>query len=114
MDDLTRRNFGPNADPRLVDSVAAKALATDPGTVIDVLVSKMHNEPTLLETLSEIAAPVSAINPDFKPNDESSFSSHGVQLRVMANVGHFVMMEDPDMFNDELADILKQLDATRT
>ena len=30
MDDLTRRNFGPNADPVQVDDVAAKARGADP------------------------------------------------------------------------------------
>jgi hypothetical protein len=31
MDDLTRRNFGPNADPVQVDEIAAKARVVQPG-----------------------------------------------------------------------------------
>ena len=37
----------------------------------------------------------------------------GVELKVMSGVGHFAMMEDPDTFNDLLADTIEFL-ATRT
>lgn len=106
MDDLTRRNFGPNADPDLVDAVAAKAMAADPDRVIDVLNAFLYNEPALIQGLSEINAPVFAINPGFKPNDYASLNAHGVDLTVVDNVGHFAMMEDPDRFNQSLSDIL--------
>ena len=106
-EDLARRNFGPHADPDLVERVAAKMAAADPERVIELLVSKLLNEPAILRGLREIAVPVVAINPDFKPNDQASFDSHGVELRVMSDVGHFAMMEDPDVFNDLLADTIE-------
>jgi sigma-B regulation protein RsbQ len=109
MDDLTRRNFGPNADPVLVNAVAAKARAADPTRAIDVLAAKLYNEPALLDGLSKIDAPVFAINPGFKDNDEPSLGTYNIELTVINDVGHFVMMEDPDRFNQALSRILTRL-----
>ena len=69
MDDLTRRNFGPDADPMLVETTVTKARSADPDRVMGLLVSKLENEPAVLETLSALSVPVIAINPDFKRND---------------------------------------------
>jgi pimeloyl-ACP methyl ester carboxylesterase len=112
MDDLTRRNFGPNADPDQVDTVAAKAMATDPDRSVAVLNAYVRNEPALLHGLTEISAPVFAINPGFKPSDLASLNAHGIDLTVVEDVGHFVMMEDPDSFNQSLSNILARVTHT--
>lgn len=106
VEDLNRRNFGPSADPILVEAVVAKARACDPERVLAQLTSMFRHDRTVAETLSRIDAPVFAINPDFKPSDEASFSRHGVELRIINGVGHFLMMEAPDALNRELQLIL--------
>jgi pimeloyl-ACP methyl ester carboxylesterase len=109
MNDLTRRNFGPTADPDQVDTVAARAMAMDPDRTVEVLNAFLSNEPALIHGLTEISAPVFAINPGFKPNDHASLNAHGIDLTVVEDVGHFVMMEDPDSFNQSLSNILTRL-----
>lgn len=109
MDDLTRRNFGPNADADQVNTVATKAMAADPNRAIGSLVAYLYNEPALLEGLSAIDAPVFAINGGFKPTDKASLDAYGVELTVINDVGHFVMIEDPDRFNQSLSTILTRL-----
>ena len=37
----------------------------------------------------------------------------GVDMTIMSGVGHFVMMEDPDAFNQLLADTIKSFTAPR-
>lgn len=69
----------------------------------------MYNEPALLQGLTAINPPVFAINPGFKPNDYASFDAHGVDLTVVGNVGHFVMLEDPERFNQSLTSILARV-----
>lgn len=108
-DDLARRNFGPQPDQDLVDRVAAKMCAADPDVVVQVLEAKMFNEPALLAGLGEITAPVVAINPDYKHNDEVSLAAHGVELIEIPGVGHFTMLEDPDGFNEALARTIDRL-----
>jgi sigma-B regulation protein RsbQ len=112
MDDVTRRNFGPHADPVQVDAAVTKARAADPKRAIDVLASKVYNEPALLDGLSKIDAPVFAVNPGFKSNDEASFDAYDIDLTVIDDVGHFIMMEDPDRFNRTLSGILTRLTPT--
>ncbi len=74
-------------------------LSATPEIAVEMLAQKQANEPAPLEGPREIAAPVAAINPDFKPNDQASFSDHDIELLVMSDVGHLAMMEDPDTFN---------------
>lgn len=112
-DHLARRNFGPNADQDLVDRVAAKMCAADPDVVVNVLASKMYNEPALLAGLAELTVPVVAINPDFKANDGGSLAAHGVELLEMSDVGHFTMIENPIGFNEALARTIEQLAPNR-
>ena len=109
MDDLIRRNFGSNADPLLVETVAAKARSADQTRVMGLLTSKFDHQAAVVEAIPQIEGPIFAINPDFKPNDEASFALHGIDLRIVSDVGHFTMMEDPQSFNAELADILTQV-----
>jgi pimeloyl-ACP methyl ester carboxylesterase len=52
---------------------------------------------------------VFAINPGSKPNDEPSFETYNIELTVINDVGHFVMMEDPNRFNQALSLILARL-----
>jgi pimeloyl-ACP methyl ester carboxylesterase len=106
VEDLNRRNFGPDADPGLVDAVVAMAKTRDPERVLGLLTSMFEHDRTVTSALRRIDAPVFAINPDFKASDEASFSRHGVQLRFIEGVGHFLMMEAPDTLNDELQRII--------
>lgn len=109
MDDLIRRNFGPNADKLLVNQVVAKARTADPKRAVGILESERANGPALVEFLSSLPVPVYAMNPDFKPNDRESLEQNGIQLEVVPDSGHFVMLEAPDEFNKVLAGVLLEL-----
>ena len=74
-----------------------------------MLAAKLYNEPALLDGPSKIDAHVFAINPGFKHNDEPSLGTYNIELTVINDVGHFVMMEDPDRFNQALSRILTRL-----
>jgi pimeloyl-ACP methyl ester carboxylesterase len=53
--------------------------------------------------------PVMAINSDYRPNDFEAARRYGVTIRTMSGVGHFVMMEDPVIFNRLLWETLNEL-----
>lgn len=53
-----------------------------------------------------VSVPIIAINPDYRPTDEASLRRHGVRPVLMSGVGHFLMMEDSDQFNDVLAGVI--------
>jgi pimeloyl-ACP methyl ester carboxylesterase len=114
VEDLNRRNFGPNANPAQVDAVVTGAKAKDPQRTLGLVTSMFQHDPTVVDALTQIRAPVFAINPDFKPIDQASFQRHGVDLRLIGGVGHFLMMEAPDELNIELQNILNDQLQERT
>ena len=114
MDDLNRRNFGSNADPALVEAVTARARSADQKRTMGLLASDFQHARSVAEALTHINVPVFAVNSNFKPNDKASFARHGVELRIVSGVGHFIMLEDPESFNTELDDILTRLDQEPT
>lgn len=114
VEDLNRRNFGANADPAQVNAVVTKAKTRGVERTMGLLTSMFQHDPTVGNALDRIDAPVYAINPDFKPTDEASFRRHGVELRLIHGVGHFLMMEAPDELNSQLQAILNGPLRTRT
>ncbi len=66
----------------------------------------MNRQPRLLAAMTDITAPIVAINPDVAPTDGESLRKHGVEAIVLQNVGHFLMLEDPAQFNPVLATTL--------
>ena len=62
----------------------------------------LNREPAIMAALAEIAAPIVAINPDIAPTDTESMRRHGIEPIVLKDVGHFLMIEDPEQFNPVL------------
>ena len=114
VEDLNRRNFGPDADPVLINSVVAKARARDPERTLGLVTAMFQHDRTVAEALTHLDAPVVAINPTFKPIDEESFRRHGVDLKLINGVGHFLMMEAPSALNNQLQQLLDGPLQTRT
>lgn len=54
-------------------------------------------------TGTDSSVPVVAINPGYRPTDVEGLRQHGVEAVVLPDVGHFLMLEDPDNFNRLLA-----------
>lgn len=103
---LVRRLFTPDADAELVEWVAADMSAAPPEIAIDALGRAVGNERRILAGLRELRAPVVAINPDARPTDTEALRRHGVRTVLMSDVGHFLMMEDPDRFNRLLGEVI--------
>ena len=62
----------------------------------------LNRHPSIIAGLSEITAPVVAINPDIGPTDVESLRRHGVEPVIIEGVGHFLMLEAPERFNAAL------------
>lgn len=48
-----------------------------------------------------------------EPTDFESMQLHGVEALIMTGVGHFLMMEDPERFNELLETTIKKLPLMR-
>lgn len=105
---LVRSFFPASADPTLVDRVAYDMAAAPSDVALSAIRSSFQHAREIPRLMDELALPVVAINPDNAPTDLESMSRYGVRVEIMTGVGHFLMMEDPDRFNDLLLSALDE------
>jgi pimeloyl-ACP methyl ester carboxylesterase len=97
--DFVHHLFLPTADPALVERIAADMSAAPPDIALAAMVSAIAFDRRIPPALAELKLPVIAINPAQPPTDAASLGRHGVGVLLMANVGHFPMLEGPERFN---------------
>ena len=104
---LVRGFFLPTSDPALVERVVAGMSGAPPEVALDALEHAIANEGPAVAGLGRLSVPIVAINPDYRPTDVASLRRHGVRTVIVAGVGHFPMMEDPEQFNRRLAEVVE-------
>lgn len=104
---FVRGMFGPNADPKLSDRIARDMASAPPAVGLSALRNTLLNGPSLPATLAELKLPVVELNADRHPTDHASLARHGVKAFVMPDIGHFLMLEDPQRFNRSLDSVVK-------
>jgi pimeloyl-ACP methyl ester carboxylesterase len=107
--EFVRVMFPRGADPALVERVATDMSAAPPEVALPLLNAAWTNGPHLIATLDELNLPVVALNADDQPTNVASMKRHGVDVTVMSGVGHFLMMEDPERFNEILIGVVEAL-----
>ncbi len=103
---LVRRMFPPNADTDIVEAIENHMSSAPAHIALDVLHHAFANEGRVMRALPQLAVPIVAINPDYRPTDSESLRGYGVETVIASGVGHFPMLEDPDQFNRLLEDVL--------
>jgi pimeloyl-ACP methyl ester carboxylesterase len=104
-----RGYFPTRTDQSLVDRVATDMAAAPPAVALSAIRSSFQHAREIPALIEQLDIPVVTINPDDAPTDLGSMSDHGVDVVIMSGVGHFLMMEDPDTFNDVLLSTLDDL-----
>lgn len=107
---FARSLFSAAAEPALVDRVAADMAAFPQDVGLGSIRYALNREPPLLAAMSEIEAPMVAINPDIGPTDAGSLRRYGVEPVVLDGVGHYVMLEAPGRFSAALLATLRSFD----
>jgi pimeloyl-ACP methyl ester carboxylesterase len=102
VDRFARSLFPAAADPALVDRIAADMATVRQDATLGSIRYALNRHPSIMAGLSEITAPVVAINPDIGPTDVESLRRHGVEPVIVEGVGHFLMLEAPDRCNAAL------------
>jgi pimeloyl-ACP methyl ester carboxylesterase len=101
--------FVRGADSSLVNWVAMDISSAPPAIALDALAHALSYSRQMPHTLEEIKLPVIAINSDNSPTDVESMKHYGVQVMIMQDAGHFMMMEYPDRFNRLLKTAIDKL-----
>jgi pimeloyl-ACP methyl ester carboxylesterase len=72
------------------------------------------NDVRIRPLLERLTAPVVAINPASRSTDTEALGRHGVQVVPMPGVGHFLMLEDPGIFNRLLGETIAGFTGARS
>jgi pimeloyl-ACP methyl ester carboxylesterase len=99
---VTESLFAHGADPLLVQKVAYDMSLEPPEVAVPSLRALLSMD--FASVLPDIHVPVLAINSDLQPTDESRIrkSLPDFKAEVLPHSGHFLMMEDPKLFNPVL------------
>jgi pimeloyl-ACP methyl ester carboxylesterase len=100
-------------DLKLTDKITAMMLETPPWVGVSSMdellkISYVANPP-------KIKAPIWCLNSDLWPTKVATNRKYVPEFnaRIMPGVGHFLMLEKPDEFNQRLDDIIKEIEKTK-
>lgn len=108
---VRRTYFSPTADPELVERVARDMAAAPAGIALASLESSITNDRVVPGVLDKLNLPVVSLNPAGSNPDVEALERHGVEVVLVPDVGHFMMMEDPVGFNAILLDVVQDMAA---
>ncbi len=103
VEQFARGMFPATADGELIDRIAADMAAASKESAVGSIRYALNRVRPILAALSDISAPIVAINPDIGATDVDSMRENGVEPIILKDVGHFLMIEDPEQFNPVLA-----------
>ena len=104
---FVRGMFPASASALLVERICAEMSARPQKIALDALEATWNYGRHVPAVLSELGLPLVSINPRDSAIDIESMRRHGADVVLMADVGHFLMMEKPQEFNTCLARIVQ-------
>jgi pimeloyl-ACP methyl ester carboxylesterase len=105
---FVRGMFPADAEPALVDRVALDMASAPPAVALSSVRSSFRHAREVTGLIEQLRIPVVAINPDDAPTDMASMAKYGVDVEIMPGVGHFLMMDDPEGFNEVMLSTLAE------
>ena len=112
MQNFVRGAFKPEADPEVVAWVVDNMSSVNPKAGISVI--KNIGKYDLKEAVKDVQVPIVCINSDFLPMkvEANRKYAQNYEVKMMPGIGHFVMMEDPENFNQLLTDTITEIRKT--
>jgi pimeloyl-ACP methyl ester carboxylesterase len=106
---VRRALFLPTSDSALVERVARDMAVAPPHIAVPSLESLLLNDRVVMGELAKLDLPVVSFNRASSNPDVESLERNGVEATLVPEVGHFIMMEDPDAFNALLLDAVQRM-----
>jgi len=100
-----------NTDAALVEKIAADMSSAPPAVGIGamkMMIDWVNNN--LIKAVQEAKTPITCINSDVNPTkvEINQRYAPGFKAKIMSGVGHFNMIEAPDLFNNLLEETVKE------
>jgi pimeloyl-ACP methyl ester carboxylesterase len=106
---FVRTMFGAGADPLLTERIVQDMSAAPPDVALGALEAAWKFGRAVPALLSELRLPLIAINPDDASTKVDSMKRLGIEVVLLAGVGHFSMIEDPQAVNDQLMKAVRSI-----
>jgi pimeloyl-ACP methyl ester carboxylesterase len=109
-----RTMFVPTSAATLAEDIVAAMSAAPPHIAISVVEEFWGHDRMLQEGLQEVKASKITINAaHWRATNMEAAQHYGIEVVLMSDVGHFVMMEDPQTFNRLLDEAVKNFIHTK-
>lgn len=109
VQNLVRNMYLPQSNSPLVDHIANDMSSAPSDVALSSLKSSFTHSRQITHDLQLLNLPVIAINADYEPTDIESMESHGVRVVIMPGVKHFLLLEEPERFNELLENTINKL-----
>lgn len=106
--------FVPASDPDLVKKVTAAMSGAPSDIALSVAESGWSSDASLQQGLDELKVPKIAINSAWRRTDMRAARRYGIETKLMLGVGHFMMLEDPVIFNNLLESAIETCVSRKT
>jgi len=97
--------FTEASDPKVKEQISGNMASAPPEIAISAVRNLFLRKDS--QGLEEIRVPFTLINSDMQPTNLEATERYGVDVLEMSDVGHFVMIDDPDTFNRLLTEVIE-------
>jgi pimeloyl-ACP methyl ester carboxylesterase len=106
---LNQLFFAPETPAAVKERIINETVARPPELALDILESIFKYDP--IPALKEVKVPIRAINADRNPTLLEVNRKYAPQFDavIIKGSGHYPMLEQPERFNELLAEIIKQV-----
>jgi pimeloyl-ACP methyl ester carboxylesterase len=110
-DSFVRDMFTANADTTLINRIAKDMSSADSSVAMQAFESMYSFGEEIEDKLMDMKIPVYAINADLWPTNEAYNRevAPGFSVKYMKGYGHFIMLENPELFNRLLQETLDEI-----
>jgi pimeloyl-ACP methyl ester carboxylesterase len=108
-DAFIRQMFVKDTDPKLIDRVVQKISSAVPSVAISAI--EQYVSGSFIVTAEKLTVPVWSLNADFWPTNLEGNRKHfkSYDLSIIPGLGHFLMLEASQKFNEELDVVVKKI-----
>ncbi len=106
---FVRTMFVPSSDAALVEDIVTAMSATPPHIGIAAGEYLLAYDGVMQDRLREVNASKIAISANWRAVDMEAAQRCGVEVVLMSGVGHYVMVEDPQTFNQLLDEAVEKI-----